>query len=473
MLVEASVPGSDDWWLVRLCNQLGEGLPRMHRLTKYRDGDAMIPVNMWDGMRESYMNFIRKSRLHVVETIRDAKTNRQEVVGFRTAASSDESGDTVGWRNWVLSRMDMQSEQMFNDTADYGAAYVTTWLESDGLPRFRLSNGWDTATAADAVFPWLTEAGITVAYDPILQMETVVLYRKGYYRIAGRRTAVPTLPKNGTPWYGTTDWDWLTDPVRTPWTDQCVLTKIATHDGFGVYEKHLDTVDRINEITLNKLTLLVMQAFRQRAIQGNLPTVYPESHPLAGQAIDYDEMFKANPAALWLLPETAKVWESQPTDVRPIIEDRKNEVETLASLTATPQYVFQGDSANQSATGAELAREQLVFSVKRMNRRAGASIAQIMSLGFQAMGDTVRADVTELEVLFATINPATLAERAESAPKFKSGGAPQRWIDENVLQMSPGEQRRAEQDRMTDALTAAIAGGGTDATNARTDPTGR
>jgi hypothetical protein len=471
MLVNASVPGTDDWYLVRLCNQLGEGLPRMHRLTKYRDGDALIPVNMWDGMRDSYMNFLRKSRLHVVETIRDARTNRQEILGFRTAATDDESGDTVAWRNWVLSRMDMQSEQMFNDTADYGASYVATWLAADGAPRFKLSNGWDTATIADQNFPWLTEAGITVGYDEVAQAETVVLFRKGYYRVAFRRTPVATLPKDGSPWYGSTDWEWASDPIRTPWTTDCVLTKVSTHDGYGVYEKHLDSVDRINEITLNGLTLIVMQSFRQRAIQGSMPTHYPEGHPQAGEAIDYDEMFKASPSALWLLPETSKIWESAPTDVRPIYDARKQEVETLASLTATPQYVFQGDSANQSATGAELAREQLVFAVKRMNRRAGASLAQIMALGFQAMRDLVRADVTQIEVMFATVNPATLAERAESAPKFKAGGATQRWIDENVLQMTPAEMRLADQDRLTEAFMAAVAAGGNDVNNAGSNPT--
>src|SRR5690606_10460198 len=111
---------SDDWWLVRLCNKLGEGLPRMGKLRSYRDGDALLPDNAWDaGSRESYRRFLRRARLHIVETLRDARTDRQGVVGFRTGAAGDELGDQVAWDNWTRNRMGIQSRQFFNDTADY------------------------------------------------------------------------------------------------------------------------------------------------------------------------------------------------------------------------------------------------------------------------------------------------------------------------------------------------------------------
>lgn len=460
MLADASVPGTDDWYLVRLCNQLGEGLPRMHRLTKYRDGDALIPVNMWDGMRESYMQFLRKSRLHIVETIRDARTNRQEVIGVRTAAAGDEAGDQVAARLLALSQMDIQFEQLFNDTADYGEAFVLTIPQDGAEPIYNVRNGWDTAAIPDRLRPWLTEAGVTIDFDPINEREVAILYRPGYYRIAYRDTKVPTLPKNGSRWAAAhTEWTWEDEREYTPETDQNLLTRTQTPDGIGVYEKHLDTVDRINEITLNGLTLIVMQSFRQRAIQGTLPTHYPEGHPNAGQEIDYDELFKAGPSALWLLPETAKIWESAATDVRPIYEARKNEVQTLASLTATPQYVFSSESANQSATGAELAREQLVFAVRRMNKRQAASARQYLSVGFFLMGDLARADVTQIEIMFAKINPSTMQERADAAPKFKAGGATQRIIDEQIFELTPAERRQAEEDRVTEAFTAGLAGG--------------
>jgi hypothetical protein len=459
MLEVASAPGSDDWWLIRLCNQLGANLPRMFRLQSYANGNALIPANMWDGARDSYVGFMQRSRLHVVETVRDARTNKQKVTGFRTAAAGDDAGDLEAWRYWRASNMGVQSRKFFNDTADYGEDFILTRPDETGAPLHQVRNGWDTVTEPDPVRPWLSRFGLTVTYDAVLGVEVATLFGQGWYRVAIRRTMFPTLPTDGTPWLVNADWTWVGDRVVTPYTNRCLITRNSTIDGFGVYEKHLDTVDRINEITLNALTLIVMQSYRQRGVSGNLPEFYPAGHPQAGDKIDYDKMFEAGPAALWMLPADAKIWESAASDVRPIYIARKDEVETLASLTSTPQYVFQGGGENQSAEGAELAREQLVAAVDVMNEIADNAIANAQAIAFEIVGDTVRADVSKLETIFKKTNPSSLVQRAEAAPKFKAGGATQKWIDEHVLEMTPDERRDAEQDRLTEAFTLQIAGG--------------
>lgn len=456
MLDLTSVPGTDDWWLARLCDKLGNGLPRMNRLTKYRDGDALLPDNEWGpGTRESYRRFVRRARLHTVETIRDARTDRQHVLGFRTGAPDDDNGDPVAWRQWQRNRMGVQERQFFNDTADYGRAYILVTKANDG-PVWGVRNEWNTITEQDGMRPWLTQAGITVGYDPSSEMETVILYRPGYYRIAGRRTMIPTLPNDGTPWYGGADWTWLSDPIRTPSTQDALLQQNKTTDGFGVYEKHLDSVDRINEITLNALTLIITQAFRQRGVKGNLPEYYPEGHPQAGQKIDYDELFKAGPAALWMLPLGTDIWESASTDVTPVYNARKDELKTLMSNTRTPQDLFDGESNNQSAKGADISREPLIHAVRNMNEQASVTLTQVMALTFQMLGDTERAAVEDIEVMWAKIQPASLQEKAEAAAKYKTGGATQAFIDEDVFEMTPAQRRQAGIDRVSEAFTQSL-----------------
>lgn len=458
MLNETGIPGSDDWWLVRLCNQLGDGLPRMARLRSYRDGDALLPDNAWDlGTRESYRRFLKRARLHIVETVRDARTDRQGVVGFRTGADGDELGDIEAWKHWVRNRMGVQSRQFFNDTADYGRAYMLT-IPSPAGPVWNVRNEWTTIAEMDGLRPWLVQAGITIGFDAVAGAEIVTLFRPGYYRMAWRRTTMPTLPQDGTPWASGPDWTWVGDPIRTPWTQDALLVRSTTTDAFGVYEKHLDSVDRINEITVNAISLIVMQSFRQRGVKGDLPTHYPEGHPLAGQEIDYDEMFKAGPAALWMLPNNAEIWESAVSDVTPIYNARKEEVKTLSSLTRTPQDIFDGESQNQSALGAQTSREPLYYAVKAMNDQAEVSLAQMQALDFASQGDTVRADASQIEVMWQKIIPATMAEQAEAAPKFKAGGATQRYIDTEVFEMTPQEQRRASTERVDEAFEAALAG---------------
>jgi hypothetical protein len=458
MLTETSIPGSDDWWLMRLATQLGAGLTRMGKLTKYRDGDALLPVDSWDtGTRESYMRFLRRSRLHVVETIRDNKTNRQRVIGFRTGAVGDENGDLEAWKHWTRNRMKVQSRTFFNDTADYGSAWMLTMKADDG-PLWNVRNGWTTITEPNGLRPWLTEAGITIGFDAIAGADIVILHRPGYYRVAYRPTKVSTLPQDGTVWYPGNGWEWASGPIRTESRDS-LLQRNQTVDGFGVYEKHLDSVDRINEITLNTLTLIVMQSFRQRGIKGGLPEFYPEGHPQAGERIDYDELFKAGPAALWLLPQSAEVWESNSTDITPIYTYRRDELKALMSVTNTPQDIFDSQSANQSAMGSQISREPLIHAVQAMNEQAEVAIAQAMAQAFEMDGDKVRADVSQLEVIFGKINPATLAEKAEATAKM-GGKPPQSWIDSEVLEMTPIQQRQAEQARSTEMFQLALATAG-------------
>lgn len=461
MLDLTSVTGTDDWWLARLCDTLGAGLPRMVKLKSYRDGDALLPANSWEvGTRDSYLRFMKRSRLHVVETIRDARTDRQHVTGFRTAVGGDEDGDLEAWRIWNANRMGLQERPFFNDTADFGKAYILTTRDVDG-PVWGIRNEFNTITEQNGTRPWLTQAGISVGFDPSANLETVVLFRPGYYRIAGRRTMFATLPNDGSPWAGGADWDWLTDPIPTDYTRDALLQQNKTVDGFGVWEKHLDSVDRINEITLNALTLIVTQAFRQRGVKGNLPTHFPEGHPQAGEEIDYDEMFKAGPAALWMLPVGADIWESAPTDIRPIYEARKEELKTLMSNTRTPQDLFDGESNNQSAKGADISREPLIAAVRNMNAQAAVTFAQSMAISFQMKGDIERAQAGDIETMWAKIQSESLQAKAEAAAKYKTGGATQAYIDEEVFEMTPAQRRQAKNDRADEALVSAI--GATDA----------
>jgi hypothetical protein len=470
MLTESSVTGSDDWWLVRLGRELGEGLPRMGKLRRYRDGDAMVPEQAHERAKASYVSFARRQRLHTVETLRDARTTRQRVVGFRTAAAGDELGDTLAWEMWLRSNMEVASRDFLNDVADYGSAFLTTTGSPESgtgsfagqfaEPSIVPSNGWTTASSQLGSRPWLTEAAIQVGYDPIGEVETILLSRPGYVRLAYRRTKVATLPSDGTPWNPGTTWEWATPPVPLNFTADCNVVRLDGTDRMGVWEKHIDTVDRINEITLNLVTLIVMQAFRQRALKGNLPDVYPADHPKAGEPIDYDELFKSGPDALWLLPLEAELWESAVTDVTPVVNARKEELKNLAAFSATPHYVLSPDNANQAAAGAALAREMLVFSVEAMNARASTAFRQSLALGFQAKRDLVRADPARIETIWADLERASIAEKGTAAKDAKQGGAPQRWIDEKVLGMTPAEQAQARLDRTEEAFTAALAGGG-------------
>lgn len=454
MLTEVNVPGSDDEMLIRLLKAYGANLPRMFMLQQYVDGNAIIPDSATPAQQAGYQHFVKRSRLHVVETIRDARTARQSVLGFRTAAEDDDMGDEAAWSIFVRNEMGMQNEDLFNWCADFGAAHMIT-AEVDGFARWSTLNDWTGFAIADPERRWLNEAGVKVGFDPVLGGDTAILFRQGYYRLAMKKSDESTIPMNGSSWEPGDDWEWVGGPVKTK-TEKCLMQSYRTPDGFGIWEKHLDTIDRINEITLNALTIIVMQSFRQRAVKGDLPDVYPEDHPNAGEAVDYDKLFETGPAALWRLPTGSEIWESAAADVTPVYKARREELKTLCSLTRTPQDVF--DSENQSALGTQVSREPLKFAVEGMNRRVDTLYRTNLGIAFEIEGDVTRADSTQIETIFGLVVPSTMAEKAEAAPKFKAGNAPQALIDEQVFEMTPMQRRRAEQDRSNEAFNSALAG---------------
>jgi hypothetical protein len=456
MFTQAGVTGSDDWWVLRLATQLGQGFPRLKKLQSYRDNTCMIPVEASMASTVAFQTFIRMARLNMAELISSARTNRMKPLAFKTAAPGDDDGDAIAMQTWKRSSMKVGIRDVFSDMVDFGEAFVTTTGPQqpapDAKPVMLPSNGWTTAVSPLSSQPWLAEAALTVGYDPINQVDLMTLFRPGYMRQAFRASRVPSIPSDGTQWTPGNGWSWISDPVPLGYTPDVPVVSYRTRNGVGVYENHLDALDRVNHTILQRSEIIAMQAFRQLAIQGNLPERYPAGHPQAGQKIDYDKIYRAGPGALWLLPDNAKIWESAVTDITPITGAIKDDVRNLAAVTQTPIYILSPDAANGSAEGASLARESLIFAVEDLVDRADVSLAQSHSLAFQAQGDEVRAEVGEISTVWAPIDRSSMMERSAAAAQAKTAGLSQQTIDEKIFQLTPEEMQQERQNLQDQAF---------------------
>lgn len=464
MLSQASTTGTDDWWLMQCATEMGLTFPRLANLRRYRKGDAPVPEESTQAMREAYKKWAKQGRLVMTDLVVNARTNRQKVIGFRTSAGGDEFGDTAAWATWKRSHMTVNVRPFLEDYGHYGTAYLATTgspvagsLGDFSLPLLIPANGWTTYTIQLAGMPWLAEAGITVKHDPVLAIDVITLFRPGYMRTAIKPAKTSTIPTDGSIWTPGNAWTWIGAAQSLGYTQDVPIARLDAPDGVGFYEKHLDTVDRINETIKQRSTITAMQAFRQRAVKGDLPQTYPDDHPQAGETIDYDNIFKAGPAALWMLPDGAEIWESAVTDISPILAAAKEDIKTLAAVTSTPLYVLSPDAAAGSAEGAALSKEMVSFSVEDMNDRTDATLATALGLAFQAQRDIARADPAGIETIFASIDRVSIIQRAAAAPSAKAGGMPQRMIDEKIFGFTPAEIAQAKQDRANEAFDAPIA----------------
>jgi hypothetical protein len=117
--------------------------------------------------------------------------------------------------------------------------------------------------------------------------------------------------------------------------------------------------------------------------------------------------------------------------------------------------MFTPDAANQSAEGAQLQREGLVFKVEDRDRIAGRSWAEVISIGFKMMGDDARSPVEKITVDWVPAERYSLAEKSQADSLATSLPWAQKM--RLIWQMDPAEVAIASAQRSSDAMLAALA----------------
>jgi hypothetical protein len=453
-LIDVTDPESPGWWMQTLWRQLSAEQPRLKRLEQYRRGEPDIVMGT-ERLKSAFFRFQNMSRSNFAELIIAARTNRMAARAIRTSASNDDNGDQAAWRIWTANGMDVWQTDLYRSMCTFGAGYVAVGspLADGEEPVITVEDPRQTITAQDALRPSITVAAFKIYHDPQAQMDYAVLWLPGQKWVAQRPrkaraatgvNAGQPIPVNFSP----ASFDLL--PVGTgngetiTWADQqpdgaldptilgdgydgitsetydlqsVPVVKYGNRDGVGVFELHTDLLDRIAHVTLQQMVIATLQAFKQRAIQpdaaagedGGLPDEDEDGNP-----IDYNEVFEADPGALWRLPVGAKIWESGQVDLSGILNASKDWVLHLAACTQTPFPMFSPDSANQSANGASLYREGLTFNVEDLCRIAGAGHSQVISLAFQLKGDTQRGSSADVIVDWAPADRYSILEMAQA-----------------------------------------------------------
>ena len=460
-MIDVETPYGPEWWLRRLTKKLDDrnhgagwsrdravnppdARPPLSLLWDYYRGETPLPrcADGWNGRLQS---ILRKTRTNYSRLVVQSVLNRVHPLGWRTAVENDRDGDGVAHRIAAVNGLDTVIPEALEYAFTMGDGYLMLGWPRGGsdIPTLAAEDPRQTITATDAA------TGETLA--------ALKQYRDEW---TGDLVSHVLLP--GKVWVSRRSWmDKL--PGRIVWDEKASgaaptagvpVYRIRNTGGVAEIEPHLDLIDRINEQTLDRMSIAKVQAFRQRAIRG-LPDVYPADHPRAGEKIEYPEdAFLADPGALWRLPEAAEIWESSPIDLGPIRMAIKDDVEALVAVTGTPLHFVTPDAASGSAEGASTMRESLVFRAEARQRAAGSALIEAMAGAFEAMGDAERADRSALRVIWAPIERHSLSERMSAATQAKTAGLSQSSIYTDVMGYSPSELPRLLAERAQDLLFA-------------------
>lgn len=452
MAIDTTTPNTPGWWLARLLAELNAKRARYELLDSYYRGDQPIPHTSTKAMREAYRRLMALSRTNFAELIVEAVRERMMPQAFRTGAVSDGIGDSEAWRIWQANSLDADVDLILTPQLSMGASYLIVGpVDNDiGAPVITPEDPRQVTAAYDPIRRRKVTAALKVYRDDVAGTDVAYLYLPGVVHRVARDAHGNDLLLDDTDWLPDGPPSVLPDGIGVPVvpflnrSDRDYRTQSET-------EGHLGLLDRINYSVLERVEIATLQAFRQRAIKGDLPTTDQD-----GVAIDYDDVFAADPGALWVVPSTVELWESGQVDLGPIRQAVRDDVQDLAAVTRTPLYYLTPDATNGSAEGAALAREGLIFKAEARIRQASESLEAAMALAFAFAGDTQRASRRDMEVIWAAPERHSLAERADAASKAIAAGVPWRTVMTEIMQFSAQEVDRMAAERAGDMMLAAM-----------------
>jgi hypothetical protein len=475
MAIDTTQPESPGWWLNRLMQRLVEKRGHYDLLESYYDGTNAIPVHADKAVGQAYQRLMHLSRTNFAELVVEAVRERMLPVGFRTAAG-DTLGDKEAWRIWQANSLDADSALVSTPQLSMGMAYVIVGpVDPDlGAPVITPEDPREVIVETDPVRRRKVLAGLKVFRDDVDETDRAYLYLPGIgrgmaevwkaWRKAGPSDTGVVLDVGG--------WEWATgqpellDHNQVPVVPFPNRPKIGAQVTRGEYETHLPILERINYTVLQRVEVATLQAFRQRAIKADDMADKDED----GNPIDYDDIFEQAPGSLWKIPATADIWESGVVDLGPLRQAIRDDVQDLAAVTRTPLYYLTADAQNGSAEGASLSREGLIFKTRDRIVETSEAWEKVMSLAFLTAGDTARAALPAMQVIWAPPERLSLSEKADAATKALAGGMTLRKVREDIWGLTPEEIAAMELEDTAAALRAQGAALVDQVVNGGTDP---
>ncbi len=458
MIPDSERPYTPGWYFQQLFNELCDRKrrDRLELLNDYMIGNAPLPRGA-ERAREAYEAFMRMARTNFARLVVAALADRLQVAGFRSATEDDETGDPQLGNLWQRAGLEVTASDVTKAMLGLSEAYVIVG---------EIDQDTDAAVVTFEDPRWIVGmpdpdngrrliAALKIKYDRALDTDRVYLYLAGQVFAPGANAQIWVAERAATGRMGPLagfdprEWDWAPTRSGALRHDRCPVVRFDNADGMGEFEAHTDLLDRINHQVLQRMTISVMQAFRQRAVKG-LPSVYPKGHPQEGKPIDYGDLFVSDPAAVWHLPPGAEMWESASVDLAPLLLAVKDDIRDLCSVTETPLYYMMPGGENQSAEGAVAQRENLVFKAKDRIRRLTPKWVDVVALMLLQAGATDRAALARLAPIWATPEMLSLSERADAASKAQD--IPWRSRMQLIWGFDPQTVDRMQTERMDELV---------------------
>lgn len=474
--------GSPEWWLDHLCKKFtardhtydiqdpvldgGEWRQpvywrtrrqRLNLLWSYYIGRPPLP-RIGEKARETFRDVLRTARANYAPKAIQPVVDRMDLLGVRTGVTDGIEGDDVAKRIMEYSNFAAAIKDALIYLFVMSESYLMVIPASEGsTDRTPLITAEDPRTCVgepDPMNPNHLRAALKLGHDPVTNKVMAWLFLDGVKFTASCSGSDMWALTS----YGAASFEWDGPSVALPElgsvNSSVPMIQLVNARGMGEFEPHLDLLDRINDGIMRRLQIAAYQSAKQRAIIGDLEGDGVDEDSDA-EDIDWDTIFDAAPDALWRVPAGTTFWESNPADMTGLITAIRDDVKEFAGNTDTPLHLITPDAANQSAEGASLMREGLVFKVKDRRARLNPRLVELFKMAFAFAGESART--SNIELLWGPIESFSLSEKSNAVAQTKGVLSRSRQL-QDIMEMTPDQIQQNEQELQQDAILDSVLG---------------
>lgn len=447
-MIDASVPSSPAWWLLRLGGRLGDQAIGLDGLDHYAEGDHPLPEGHRKA-RDAYRRFQQMARTNFCGLISSAVGERLAINAF-TTGGTDRKLDQGAWDLWQANSLDADAGIVHRDALVMGRSYVIVGPpdEPGGMPIITPEDPRLVIHECDPIRRRTVVAALKTWHDDIGSCQRAIVFLPdGFYYFKSAEVDNGDTP---VAWSGTY-WQVDDDRVADGWSmntiGQVPVVPFINRGGIrrlghGEFEDVTDIQDRINVTVLDRLVIAAMQAFRQRWASGV---------SLSDENGNTNDDMDPGADLLWAIEDPqAKFGDFAQADLAPILSATQADITHMAAITRTPVSYLMSQMVNVSGDALIAAEIGLISKAKARQLEFGESWEQVVRLA-----DSYKAGVVQPGAEISWVDPAQygLSQLADAIVKYEMAGVPWRTRME-LAGFSPQKIDQMDTERMADALLA-------------------
>lgn len=419
-------PNTPAEWLPILAGRLDEQAISIAEVLRYTNGRAPLPEG-GEKAKATWVAFQKKALTNYGGIACASRANR---IRYRdvTVGGDPQSVVSLAARRIARdNRLPMQIRTAVWNMLTARRGYLVDGVGDDGRAVITAERPELFYAEPDPIYPWKVRAAIKVWRDTIEMVDHALVWipgmRQEFVRpsYSNQSALVVRISAAG-------GWTEFAEP--DVYDGDPPVWILDRDDAMGFIEPHTDLIDRLNTMRLERLSVMAIQAFRQRAIKKDKEALPLPVDPGTGQPVDLAGVLEAAPGVFWDLPEGYEIWESSPTDIRQMLDAEKEDTRSLAAVLGVNWSIFMPDSANQSATGAKTTDNIEVSDCEAMIDRITLAVAACILTALRIEG--IEPDGT-VEIGFVPPASVTMAEQFDALTKGKAAGMALESLQKNVL----------------------------------------